>query len=366
MLFDADDTNLGELESSVLYPVTNVPYGQMRPWSVAKCLFLWNRYFGSASYSFRRDVVYACTFHQGINIPFDQMPTNTLLRKPHSSVSSPSSKCVFGATNLRFILGRIWFILQGWCTGLLIWPMQCVMIFRTSAMYCRSRRIMTICLASFICEVAVMILILITSFSHISAFQEKDSGLYICTPYHLPKAIYLFWIPAIAFDIILLSLALAAGFKYFSNLNTNSMWKILLKDNLVYFSVTLTAYIINAVVWMSLPASWLEIPQAFSLMVTSVVGIRLVFNLRAAYYDVWSQSADASIAATQTFDARANSVSAQWEVRGRREPGPHVKRSSIFFSRVAEYSEVEVPSGQSSEAEVYELQELGNVSPGTS
>ncbi|KAF9468869.1 hypothetical protein BDZ94DRAFT_548070 [Collybia nuda] len=222
-----------------------------KPWTIAKVLFFWNRYFG----------------------------TFFLLAEAVVFSIKPSSDQVC----------RDWFFIQGWSTALIIWSMQSTMLFRTFAMFRRNRFVIISCIICYAIEVCTMVVIMILSFQFIDAINEPFPGIFICTPYNVPRYMYAFWLPIVVFDCVLFGLALWAGtqhVKVLHGLNSprSSMWEVLLKDSLLYFSVTLTTYITSAVVWLVVPAHWLELPQGFSIAGTCVMGVRLVLNLRKAYY----------------------------------------------------------------------------------
>ncbi|RDB23204.1 hypothetical protein Hypma_009636 [Hypsizygus marmoreus] len=49
-------------------------------------------------------------------------------------------------------------------------------------------------------------------------------------------------------------------------------------------AVTITAYIASMMIWFVLPPQWINFPQGFSVAATCVMGVRLILNLRKAYY----------------------------------------------------------------------------------
>ncbi|TFK43230.1 hypothetical protein BDQ12DRAFT_709061 [Crucibulum laeve] len=165
-----------------------------------------------------------------------------------------------------------------------------VMLLRTLATYRRRSIIKFIAIGSFFCEVISMLIILILSFYRIDARHELAPGVPFCAPLHVPRYLYTFWLPVIIFDCVLFISALWSIITHMKRtralnaLTMNDMWETLVKDSVWYFTITILAYLTNAVVWLILPLSWLGLPQGFSIAGTCVMGIRLVLNLREAYY----------------------------------------------------------------------------------
>lgn len=220
-----------------------------KPRTLAKILFLWNRYFGT---------IFLLTNATLFSVP----PTH-------------DNFC------------RFWFIFQAWGTAIIVWSMQSTVLFCTCAMYPHSSCIRIAAFVSFVCEVASMAAILIFAFV---TFEASDAGYIFCIPNHIPRFFYAFWIPVIALDCIYFVLALwtlvrrrERGLSKFASSPT-SVVETLARDSLMYFFVTLLTYVANAVVWIVLPARWVGLPQAFSMAGTSIMGVKLAFNLRGVYY----------------------------------------------------------------------------------
>ncbi|KAF9452192.1 hypothetical protein P691DRAFT_258112 [Macrolepiota fuliginosa MF-IS2] len=223
-----------------------------RPCSFARSLFLWNRYFGSF-------------FLLTDAIMFAVPPP------PHDNVS------------------RLWFIFQGCGTAIIIWSMQCTMLFRTWAMYPYSQYIRYAALLSFICEVLAMAGIIIAASVKFQAHNSFYLGYSFCTPHNVPSFLFAFWIPVIALDCVYFVLVAWLIVKRRDcNMHglaaPKTIWETLMRDSISYFIVTLLTYVANAVIWIVLPSRWAGLPQAFSVASTCIMGVRLVLNLRGNYY----------------------------------------------------------------------------------
>ncbi|KAJ3572644.1 hypothetical protein NP233_g2950 [Leucocoprinus birnbaumii] len=236
-----------------------------KPRTLAKVLFLWNRYFGT---------IFLLTNAIMFSVP----PTHD----------------------------------HAWGTAIIVWSMQSTVLFCTCAMYPHSSYIRVAALFSFICEVASMAAILIVAFV---AFEAKDAGYVFCIPNHIPRFFYAFWIPVIALDCIYFALALRVlvrrrehGALNFTS--SPSVLETLARDSLMYFFVTLLTYVANAVVWIVLPARWVGLPQAFSMAGTSIMGVKLAFNLRGVYYcqSVTGMQSDGRTAAAPQSPAFNNNI----------------------------------------------------------
>jgi len=185
---------------------------------------------------------------------------------------------------------RVWFIAQSWGAGVIVWSMQSVMLFRIMAMYRHCQKILILCSLCFAAEVISVSVIFIVSFLQFDAIDEPVPGIFVCGLQDIQHSVYAFWrVPVVVFDCLLLGLTLWTCIQRVQSLRglchcRNQIWRVLLTDSLLYFSMTVLTYILSGVLWLILPARWRKLPQAFPVAATCVVGARLILNLRKAYY----------------------------------------------------------------------------------
>ncbi|KAF8076108.1 hypothetical protein FPV67DRAFT_1776695 [Lyophyllum atratum] len=262
-------------EYTLLTVISSLHYFQIdlvwsKPWTIAKVLFLWNRYFSNL-------------FLLGSTILFFAKPSSDEL-----------CVCFLCLDVFNDVDGKTSFILQGWGTVIIMWFIQSVMLFRTIAIFQHAQSIVMTCLLFYAVEIVSMAVILAASANTLNVRSEPFPGLLMCTPQYVPHFSGGVWIPAIIFDCGLCALSLWACLRHVNHLrgvllSRSQMWEVLLTDTVLYFSVTLTASIANTVVWFVLNPEWLKLLQGFSTAATCVMGGRLVLNLRRAYY-VYSPS----------------------------------------------------------------------------
>jgi hypothetical protein len=82
----------------------------------------------------------------------------------------------------------------------------------------------------------------------VSALNQPFPGLYVCMSLSIPYYAYTFWIPIVAFDCMLLVLALCICIRRVQSipglyLSRNRIWKVLLVDSLLYFSMYVTSFL---------------------------------------------------------------------------------------------------------------------------
>ncbi|KAF9558591.1 hypothetical protein CPC08DRAFT_709544 [Agrocybe pediades] len=116
-------------------------------------------------------------------------------------------------------------------------------------------------------------------------------GYTFCVPSGVPSNFYAFWIPMLAFESLLSTLALIRGFQAFK-LNGSlfhsgrQLVGILIRDSLMYFFVIFSTYLTCLLVWMLAPTSLLEVPVGFTIAMSCVLCNRVVLNVREVSRDM--------------------------------------------------------------------------------
>ncbi|EGO22711.1 hypothetical protein SERLADRAFT_393218 [Serpula lacrymans var. lacrymans S7.9] len=219
-------------------------------WSLLKVLFIWTRYLG--------DLVLIC------------------------------DTCVFMLSSVPPQLCLTYVEFQSWASTIIIWTMQIIMQFRIYAMYQWSKKIICFVAACFIIEVAFMFAVKMVS-ARSGAYPDLSpiDGVHPCIYKALPDFLYSSWVAMMSYESILFSFAVWMGIKHVKEMRAlrylrgGSIFEVLIRDSSFYFMLTLSTC---AGMWLALPADMFEVPEGFSIAVTTIMGCRLVLNLREEYY----------------------------------------------------------------------------------
>ncbi|EPQ56629.1 hypothetical protein GLOTRDRAFT_138308 [Gloeophyllum trabeum ATCC 11539] len=134
-----------------------------------------------------------------------------------------------------------------------------------------------------------MAVILGMTYKQIIVASEPIPGVIICTPVGIPDFFFVFWVPIVVFESILFLLVVIQGVGHLKERSCSwsptTLMDVLVRDSILYFFLTLTTYITNAVVWMTMSSTWLEVPEGFALAATCIMGSRLVLNMREAFFN---------------------------------------------------------------------------------
>ncbi|KDQ58695.1 hypothetical protein JAAARDRAFT_34537 [Jaapia argillacea MUCL 33604] len=182
----------------------------------------------------------------------------------------------------------IGFTVQGWCSLVPFGASQVIAQLRVLAIYENSRKVTYFLLVGFFAQIIAICTILTLATLHVQVSDQPVPGLRICAAIYEPHYFFWFWIPICMFEFILFAFALWKGVSLLigskDEWSRNSLSYIIFRDNVSYFFVVLMACLANTVVWGTLsPASW-EISEGFSSAAYSIMGARLMLNLREAYY----------------------------------------------------------------------------------
>ncbi|KAF9461228.1 hypothetical protein BDZ94DRAFT_1264300 [Collybia nuda] len=204
-----------------------------------------------------------------------------------------SSVVFFTPSTPQRVSHRLVFVkFQAWSTTFLFFFMQAILQIRLCAMYNNSRKV-KICLSvAFSTQVIVLSTLLIIGHVPLGAVAEPFPGIYMCTAMNMPKWYPAWWAPVVLLDLGFFWLALRVGIRNLKEMRSLSggdtrismLRRIMLRDSILYYLVILSINVVNAFVWMGLKGITYEIPQGFSVAAVSILGCRLVLNLRYAYH----------------------------------------------------------------------------------
>ncbi|KII95593.1 hypothetical protein PLICRDRAFT_222027 [Plicaturopsis crispa FD-325 SS-3] len=233
--------------------------------------------------------------------------TQALLRLIHATricQLAPASVALYDHAitidqEVELIWSKKWSISKLFISTVLIFIMQIIMQLRVYAMYRQSRRIALLLCTNFFAEIAAatVLLVLTELDTDDSISQRPIPGGGLCTVVGVPRYLGPLWFPIMAFESMLVSLALWVGIRHvwkMPNWTPGRILRVLLRDSIFYYVIIISAYAVNAYIWLSLStlgAIWLEIPPGFSIAATVIMGSRLILNLRRVY---WSQQVNES------------------------------------------------------------------------
>ncbi|KIK70288.1 hypothetical protein GYMLUDRAFT_236692 [Collybiopsis luxurians FD-317 M1] len=109
-------------------------------------------------------------------------------------------------------------------------------------------------------------------------------GITSCVPLLIPKYIYAFWIPILAFETLLFILAVIRGVQTYRNNATSfqsgkRLVGVLVRDSIIYYTVMFVTYLTCLLIFL-LNSMLLEVPIGFSIAFSCVLGNRVILNVR--------------------------------------------------------------------------------------
>jgi len=214
-------------------------------WSIAKALFIINRYYSLISVVVNNYALFGTTL------------TN--------------SGC------MRF------YHWQGW-TGLIACIIaETILQMRLYALYFLNKRILCFMIGTFILTVASSAAVLSIVLNRLQARANLLHGL-PCVPLEVPKYFYAFWIPILIFETVLCVLALIRGFQSYQDSGSpfhagKRIIGVLIRDSVGYYAVMFVTYLMCVVVWV-VNIDLLEVPIGFTIAFSCVLGNRVILNVR--------------------------------------------------------------------------------------
>ncbi|KAF8157218.1 hypothetical protein B0H34DRAFT_712762 [Crassisporium funariophilum] len=180
---------------------------------------------------------------------------------------------------------------QGW-TGLIACMIaEAILQMRLYALYSLNKKILALMLISYVVSSAIAGWIMGTVLSSITASAFKIPGGMFCVPSGVSQSFYMFWIPMLAFEFLLCTLALVRGFQTLRSDGSlfrsgRQLVSILIRDSVLYFLVICATYVTCLLVWIIAPTSLLEVPIGFSIAMSCVLANRVVLNVREVSREV--------------------------------------------------------------------------------
>jgi len=113
-----------------------------------------------------------------------------------------------------------------------------------------------------------------------------------CLVDSVDNSLFAFWIPILSFESLLFGLAFVHGYReymhgwrdteVFKVFDTRRLSNILVQDSILYFLAVGSVYLAYLVLWITEHSTLLEAVSAFSVVLSSALGSRLILHLREA------------------------------------------------------------------------------------
>ncbi|KAH8117795.1 hypothetical protein DFH11DRAFT_1570744 [Phellopilus nigrolimitatus] len=203
---------------------------------------------------------------------------------------------------------RIWFRWQGW-TGIIACALaETILQLRLYALYYGNKKILALMVGFFLAAMATSATIMGNELSGVEARANLIPTTKFCIPVSPLPHFYAFWVPILCFETLLCILACARGYKSYrdheislrrrrpkasvhdlvntqaesENVGGLNILEILLRDSVGYFIIMFATYLTTTMIWIFGSLSVIEIPVGFTVALSSVIGNRLLLNLRGS------------------------------------------------------------------------------------
>ncbi|KJA21582.1 hypothetical protein HYPSUDRAFT_87987 [Hypholoma sublateritium FD-334 SS-4] len=218
-------------------------------WTLGKILFLLNRYYSLAAVVFNNYAVFAHTVDHTVCQNFYR-----------------------------------W---QGW-TGLIACLLaEAILQMRLYALYSLNKKVLVLMLSCWVLCLGISAYVMYTVLAKLTVTAMTIPNGMFCVPGNVSPHFYTFWIPMLAFEALLCTLAVIRGLRTYRSNRTSifhsgrELVAILIRDSLIYFVVIGAAYLTCLLVWVIAPVGLLDAPVGFSLAMSCVLANRVVLNIRS-------------------------------------------------------------------------------------
>ncbi|KAJ6527425.1 hypothetical protein B0H19DRAFT_1275233 [Mycena capillaripes] len=157
-----------------------------------------------------------------------------------------------------------------------------ILQLRIYALYDASPRIAALVIGAFAVEILAVIGMFAVGSNHIEAVAEAVGNMVRCKATVVPSWLWLLWIPATSFELLLCVLAVYKGYQRFRSIGHQVLHDILVRDSIIYYLAIQCVYILNLIYWVNDARTSLEVLTALAIAPPSVMGSRLMINVRLA------------------------------------------------------------------------------------
>ncbi|KAF9472994.1 hypothetical protein BDN70DRAFT_997880 [Pholiota conissans] len=195
-------------------------------------------------------------------------------------------------------------------TFVTFFAMHGIMVCRVSSMYTHDRTILKILVIGFFVEFISLAVIQVVSWYYGRMLTDSDVHIQnpvgFCSREKVPPWTFIIWIPPVLFEFLICTLAIALGVRYYREVGshgmfphlsnssrTSSLFSILLRDSIVFPFIFSLSCIVNLVSFYLLSTGLRPTTaHAISLLpviLSGLLGSRLILNLRESYYEPYRQ-----------------------------------------------------------------------------
>ncbi|KAF9484833.1 hypothetical protein BDN70DRAFT_872091 [Pholiota conissans] len=188
--------------------------------------------------------------------------------------------------------------------------MHGIMVYRVSSMYTHDRTILRILVIGYVVEFISFTVIQVPLWHYGRMHNGSDINIQypigFCGKEMFPPWASITWIPFILFDCLICALAVALGIRYYQEVGSDGMFPnlpnssrsssllfILLRDSIVFPFVFVLSCILNLVSFSlsstGLRPATLHTTFLFPVVLSGLIGSRLILNLRESYYEPYEQ-----------------------------------------------------------------------------
>lgn len=212
------------------------------PWSLPKILFLFNRYTG---------------------------PISLLVNTSIFTSEAPYPVC------------QKWIHFEGAAGIIAMASVELIMIFRLYALYRRSKTMLALMILGFWCNISAMSVLMQLGLQRTTIFQRPGHWYKGCHPVGLPDFFWAYYVSPLIFETILLGLTLYKTFwQIRSRVTHTPVVKLFVRDGVAYFLVIFCTLLSNSLIWLLAPAGLLESGIGMAIAMPTVMGSRMLLNLR--------------------------------------------------------------------------------------
>lgn len=218
-------------------------------WSVAKFLFLWNRYY-SVSYNIANAVIFM---------------------QPHPS----------------YDLCSTFFHWQNTGASLQVVTTHIILELRLWAMYGNTLKFLLLFIGLTLGEVLAMGLVFGLPNQKLLGTNEPFPGVFICAdgdPTDGTHWVVYYWVAVLIIESTLLVLALIKAWQHRASNGGSALMRDLTRDSMIYFIIIFWIYIANMVLWFVNRFTLDELGTSFAFVVSSIFANRLLISIRSAHF----------------------------------------------------------------------------------
>lgn len=218
-------------------------------WSAVKVVYLWHRYFGIAV------ILLQAVVHVLPNVT-DEF-------------------CQF------------WFYWESWCYTFLAFSSETILILWTWVIYNQNKRLLSICIFAFVCEIAAVVTIEVLGLRQIDATASFIPGDRFCIQLNFTDLYRNLWLPVVGFYAFMSCVFLVRGYQVYilrSSAERFGVLSTVTNHTIVNYLAMNTAFFVCAIMWIHVEHGLARVPVSFAIALSLTDCARLLVNVRRGYY----------------------------------------------------------------------------------